>query len=62
VDLGRVGSDCDKKTLYENLRQTKMQIFKVLDRVHCGVLGYAQTGCSPVELRSELRNGDNSPI
>ena len=27
----------------------------------CGALGYAQTGWSPVELRSEPQSGDNSP-
>lgn len=28
---------------------------------HCGAMGYAQTGWSPVELRSEPQSGDNSP-
>ena len=36
-----------------------LSVFKSIQ--WCGELGYAQRGLSPVELRSEPRNGGNSP-
>jgi hypothetical protein len=37
------------------------EYFYFIRKIGCWALGYAQTGWSPVELRSESRNGDNSP-